>query len=188
MDSAAAPAPPDTLATWRTIMLGLRAALGLFGLEAAQAVLMHRRIGQLAGRIERMLARFRAGRLWRIADRPVRLGAFGCAERTLPRRFGWLVRTGGHRAAVFGVQIETLLRSPEMAELLAVAPQAVRILRPLCRALAVDMPGVSAPAEKDVRERRIVRRRPKPKPEPFRIPLPRGVLTAARRQGYGKLC
>jgi hypothetical protein len=188
MDVSAAPAAPDALATWRAIMLGLRAALGLFGLEAAQAVLMHRRIGRLAGQIERMLARFRAGRLWRINGRPVRLGAFGCAERTLPRRLGWLVRAGGHRASVFGVQIETLLRSPEMTELLAAAPQAARILRPLCRALAVEVPGLSAPPSTEERARRVVRRRPKPRPEPFRIPLPRGVLSAARRQGFGKPC
>jgi hypothetical protein len=103
---ATSSAPLDAIsAAWRTILLGLRAALGSFGLEAALAVAMHRRVGLIALQIERMLARFRAGRLRQVTGRET-LSDSGAIRRrridTLPRRFGWLVRAGGHRAAGFG--------------------------------------------------------------------------------------
>jgi hypothetical protein len=188
MDQAVFPNLHESVAAmWRAILCALLAAIGGFGLNAAQGVALYRRVSVIRVRIERMLVRFRAGKLWRVSGRKGRSGAFGCAERTLPRRFGWLVIAGGHRAAGFGSQIQTVLNTSEMTELLAASPQAVRVLRPLCRALAVEMPGdVAAPRERKVR---CVREcRPRPKPEPFRIPLPRGVLAAARRQGFGKLC
>jgi hypothetical protein len=188
MDSTAPTTPETISAALRMVLRGLMAALGGFGLEAGQAVLVHRRIGLVLGRIERMLARFRAGRLWRVMGRPGRSGAFRCAERTLPQRFGWLVRAGGHRAAGFGSQLQTVLNTPEMTELLAASPQAGRLLRPLCRALAVEMPGAAPCVPATERPKAIRRRRTAPKPPPFRIPLPRGVLTAARREGFGKLC
>jgi hypothetical protein len=188
MDTAT-PATTDVAAALRMVLRGLLAALGGFGLEAAQAVVFYRRIGGIGARIERMLARFRAGRLRRVTGRAGRVGAIRKPNCTLPTRFGWLVKAGGHRAAVFGTQIEAVLREPEMAALLAASPQAVRVLRPLCRALAVGLPEFAAkshpPATQDG-EKPKRRRSPRPKPEPFRIPLPRGVLTAARRAGFGK--
>jgi hypothetical protein len=76
-----------------------------------------------------------------------------------------------------------------MTELLAASPQARRVLRPLCRALAVEVPGVSeAPRKVADGERPKRIRKPRPKPELFKIPLPRGALTWARREGFGKLC
>jgi hypothetical protein len=90
------------------------------------------------------LVRFRAGKLWRMptptAERASRCGAIRQANCTLPRRFGWLVKLGGYRAAVYRTQLELVLQSPDMAELLAAAPQAARIMRPLCRALALEWP------------------------------------------------
>lgn len=172
------------------VLRGLRAVLGMLGLDAAVALLLHRRIGGLAGRIERMLMRFRAGRLWRVAHRAARLGAIRQANCALPRllrlprRFGWLVRAGGYRAAGFGSQLQAALQTPEMAALLAASPEAGRILRPLCRALAFELPGLP-PRPKAARRPRRPRVAP-PKPEPFRIPLPRGVLSSARRAGFGK--
>jgi hypothetical protein len=189
MDARTAPAPDPLCTALRTILGGLIAAFGGWGLDAAIALALHRRIGRIAGRIERMLTRFRAGRLWRNSERAPSGGAIRKrANCTLPRRFGWLVRAGGHRAAGFGSQLQTLLQTQEMVELLQAAPQAGRILGPLCRALAVELPGRPAPprAAKADDEPRPPRKRIKP--EPFRIPLPRGVLSAARRAGYGKLC
>jgi hypothetical protein len=183
-----ASAQPDPIcAVLRAILGGLRAVLGEWGLEAEVALLLHRRIGVVLGRIERMMIRFRAGGLWRHQDRKARVGAIrGRANCTLPRRFGWLVRAGGYRAAGFGSQLQALVQTPEMAELLAAAPQAGRLLRPLCRALAVELPG--EPEKTGRMETAPVRRRlPRAKPEPFRIPLPRGVLSAVRRAGLGKL-
>ena len=101
----------------------------------------------------------------------------------LPRRFGWLVQAGGYQAAGFGSQLQTVLNAPEMTELLAASPQARRILRPLCRALAVEVPGVSgAPRKVEDHERPKRIRASRPKPEPFKIPLPRGVLSWVRRE------
>jgi hypothetical protein len=94
-----------------------------------------------------------------------------------------LVRAGGHDAACVGLQLQAVLAAPEMTELLAVSPQAGRILRPLCRALALELPATSPRACEHTRPRM---RKPRVTPEPFRIPLPRSVLTAARRQGFGK--
>jgi len=104
-------------------------------------------------------------------------------------RFGWLVQAGKHQAAAFGLQLQTVLTTPEMSKLLAASPQARRILRPLCRALAVELPGISEPPRTRADGARPKRpRKPRPKPEPFKIPLPRGVLSWARREGFGKLC
>ena len=55
----------------------------------------------------------------------------------LPRGFGWLVRLVPE-AACSGAQLQHLLSEPGMAELLAGTPGAKRVLRPLCRMLAVE--------------------------------------------------
>ena len=171
------------------ILRGLLAAMGGWGLEPVRALILYRRIGGIAGRIERMLVRFRAGRLWRVTHRVTRVGAIRRANCTLPRRFGWLVQAGGHRAAAFGAQIQAVLAAPEMVELLAASPQAARMLRPLCRALAVALPGSVAQPRQPATlggEMPTGRRRPRAAAEAFRIPLPRGALSAARRAGFGK--
>jgi hypothetical protein len=103
----------------------------------------------------------------------------------LPRRFGWLVKAGTHEAAIVGLKMVAVLSTPEMAEMLASSEQARRVLRPLCRALAVELPWTVDKVRVEGTPRR---RKPRVKPEPFRIPLPRGVLSAARRQGFGKMC
>ena len=190
MDVCSSLTGPDVVsANLRTILRGLLAALGNWGLEPVLALVLYRRISGIAGRIERMLVRFRAGRLWTVARRTGRVGAFACGERTLPRRFGWLVRAGGHRAAGYGTQLQAVLDAPEMADLLAASAQARRILRPLCRALAVELPGIPVTPREAAGERGATlprRKRPRPVAEVFRIPLPRGVLAAARREGFGK--
>ena len=56
----------------------------------------------------------------------------------LPGRFGWLIRLVPG-AAAYGGQVQYLLADPEMAALLADVPQAGRILRPLCRMLAIRL-------------------------------------------------
>ena len=188
MDSAPALSAPETIsANLRTILGGLLVVLGGW-VEARRAVMLHRRISGLAGRIERMLVRFRAGRLWRVTGRARAPGRCGCAAGRrpgLPRRFGWLVQAGGHRAAGFGAQLQAVLNTEDMRALLAASPQAGRLLRPLCRALAVELPVLRQTATHE-RARPIRRRRTRAEPEPFHIPLPRGVLAAARREGFGK--
>ena len=183
MDFTAAPVDP-ICAALRLILHGLRSALGGWGLKAEIGLLLYKRVGDAARRIERMLVRFRAGTLWRRTGTVQRKRSGGAAAGrgpALPRRFGWLVKQCGWRAAGFGSQLQILLQSPDMAELLAAAPQAGRILRPLCRALAFEWP-VPEPKPEKVKTPRV--RKPRPKPEPYKIPLPRGVLSWARREGY----
>jgi hypothetical protein len=89
-----------------------------------------------------------------------------------------------------------ILEQPEMVELLVAAPQAARILRPLCRMLAVETALLRPRPAGAVAEIESVAVIPVAKPRvrvaraPVdwgRIPLPRGVLSAARRQGFGKV-
>ena len=192
MDSAPPLSPSETVsANLRLILRGILAALGMWRVEPKPAMVLYNRISGIFGRIERMLVRFRAGRLWRVTQKGAaqRRSALRTPAIALPRRFGWLVQAGGHQAAGFGLQLQTVLNTPEMVELLAASPQAGRILRPLCRALAMEVPGVSeAPRQRANAGRPKRPRKPRPKPEPFKIPLPRGVLSWARREGFGKLC
>ena len=119
--------------------------------------------GRLCRSIRRfasLLARFRAGpwttrspRSRLPSPRPPRPGA---ASLRLPRGWGWLLPLVPADAAAAGSQLSHLLAQPEMAELIAGAPTLGRILRPLARMLAIDLPPpLQAP-------------KPKPKPAPAR--------------------
>ncbi len=172
-------------------------------LSVALVVLLHGRLGVIRAKMERLIARYQAGKLWRRGPRKVVVVEGAVAEAAearprakpvavLPRQFGWLVRLAAWRAAVYGSQLRTVLHTPEMVELLRASPQAVRILRPLCRMLAVDprylQPGVVVgfvPPVAKVVKKRV--RKPRPPVQIGRIPLPRGVLSWARRQGFGKV-
>ena len=182
MDLQATHSEPDITASLRMILRGLLAALGMWRLEPAHGIALYGRINRVFASVERMLLRFRAGTLRRVARRTVvqRQGG-GSAGRgpALPRRFGWLVIAGKHQAVCYGLQLRTVLAMPEMAAMLEASPQARRVLRPLCRALAVELPWTVTPPRAP-RPRRA--RAPRPKPEPFKIPLPRGVITWARRE------
>ncbi len=183
------------------ILRGVLEVLGGWRLEVVQLRLVHRRFSLAFAGIARLLARHRAGRLRPVSGgrsaRPVTAdddpnSAMGCVAGrgpALPRRFGWLVRAGGYQAAGFGSQLQAVLTEPEMVALLTECPQAVRLLRPLCRALAIELDWVKGAARGSAE--RVVRprvTRVRVKPEPFRIPLPRGVISAARRAGFGKRC
>jgi hypothetical protein len=69
----------------------------------------------------------------------------------LPREFGW-VRTLLPETGQYAGVLRYLLRDPELAALLAKAPEAGRTLRPLCHLLGVKTPevlrrgGIAAPA------------------------------------------
>jgi hypothetical protein len=156
--------------------------------------------------MERLVERFVAGRLWRMKA-GVRLGVVaprgvvGRPGPALPVRFAWLVRLAGWQAAGFGSQLRAVLETPEMVALLEASPQAGRMLRPICRMLAVEtsvlrLPArvaraaavVAVPAPDAVADSAgVARKRAAAVAEPWRIPLPRGVLAAARRQGYGRI-
>jgi hypothetical protein len=196
------------------VIRALRGSVGGWGLRGllsqALVMLLYRRLGQICGQMERLTVRFRDGRLWRVATRPVateRNAADGqeraAASLRFPGRFGWLVRAAAYQAAGYGCQLREILGQPEMVELLLAAPQAARILRPLCRMLAVETsllrPGtvgagteiaaveISPETQASGAVVKVRVRRPRVPVDWGRIPLPRGVLSAARRQGFGKV-
>ena len=191
------------------IIGSVRREVGGWGLKGlfltTLAMLVYRRIRRIDQVMQRLVARYLAGTLRRLPDRfrgPAVVSqdcADAVAGRTrakpveaLPRAFGWMVWAVGWRASVYGGQLQTLLHEPEMVELLRASPQAVRILRPLCRMLAVDprylQPGVVVgyvPAVERVVKKRV--RKPRAKVDWGRIPLPRGLLAKAKREGFGKV-
>ena len=58
----------------------------------------------------------------------------------LPARFGWLLRFGSEVACHRSQLEHWLTTNPELGKLLAAAPQAGRILRPLCHMLGIPLP------------------------------------------------
>ncbi len=192
MNSVVAPSPYLNLSA---VIRALREAVAAWGgrglLETALVWLVHRRLGQICLRMERMAARFQAGtlRIGGVRAKTAPRGASGVVrERVWPCQFGWLVRAASWQAAGFGLQLRAVLETPEMVALLIAAPQAVAVLRPLCRMLAIETsllrPGrVSVPAEvvETVKPKRV--RAPRVKPDLGRVPIPRGVMTAVRRRG-----
>ena len=176
----------------------MRAAVGGWGgqrfLAAALTVLLFARLGRICRDFERLSQRFQAGRLRRVLDRAGRgSGVRDAAPVVWPCRFGWLLRAARHHAAVYAAQVRAVLETPEMVALLRASPQAVRILRPVCRMLAIEPALLRPRAAGEVAPEvvvRVVTKRVRKRPAPIdwgRIPLPRGVLSAARRQGFGKV-
>ena len=153
-------------------------------------------LGRVCSRLERLEARFLAGTLRRVGprvggavERPARVKV----ERIWPYRFGWLLPLMGpfrHDGVARGSQLQAILERPEVVALLIAAPQAARILRPLCRMLAIDASVLRPGWVAKVKPEKVVvvrLRTPRPVVDWGRIPLPRGVLAAARRQGFGRV-
>ena len=197
MDITASPPVTVTLASEIHALRWSLSGWALQGMfRVALVVPLFNRMGLIGRQIEGLKARLAAGTLRRFEGRVS--GAPRATDKVVraravvvfPRRFGWLVRAAAWRAAVYGGQLQLVLEMPDMVELLTAAPQAARILRPLCRMLLVDpkvlRPGVviEPPAPKVVKVRV---RKPRAKVDWGRIPLPRGMMAAARRQGYGKV-
>jgi hypothetical protein len=185
------------------VILGLRVAVAAWGgrrvLDEALVHLVHRRLGEIVRRIEGMVARFQAGRLRPAGVRKAAEPGVGISGgprraagvRLWPVRFGWLVRAAAWEAAGVGSQLRAVLETPVMVAFLAACPQAVRVLRPVCRMLAIETqvlrPGVALGAAPV----RVVRVRtgtrvPVEKPDLGRVPIPRGVMAWIRRDRSAK--
>ena len=167
------------------------------------------------GRLRRMAARFAAAAIPAIpgrASRPVPSSPAQSrpalsrprardARPRLPGGFGWLIRLSP-AAACHGGQLQRLLADPEMAALLAAAPRMARVLRPLCRMLAVEPPpGLLGPPNGTSRPARAARAAasgeaatPAPSPirpsraacrDPYRRPPCDLWLEPPRRHGAG---
>ena len=184
------------------VLQALRGSLGAWSwrgwLGAALMQVLHGRLGEICRRLERLAVRFQAGRLRAAGTRTGTAGrvartaqtpAHGKVERVWPREFGWLVRAASHYAAGYGAQLRIILTHPDMVALLAACPQAARLLRPVCRMLAVEtsllrplaVGEAVAPAQTDTAAVAPRVRKPRAPVDWGRIPLPRGVLSAARR-------
>ncbi len=115
-------------------------------LGVPHTVLLWGRLKRAIDRINHLMARLAAGRLRPSRPRsrppapPLPLPPAVPRPPGLPRTELWLVRELGYMAAGYGSQLEALLNDSETAALLAAAPSAGRILRPLCRMLGVTLP------------------------------------------------
>ena len=110
------------------------------GLAGPMILLICGYLGRLRARCLRLAARIEAGRATpNCPTRPRARPARPRPPQPLPRARGWLVRLVPE-AASGGSHLRYLLAEPEMQALLAAAPQAGRLLRPLCRMLGVDPP------------------------------------------------
>ena len=103
------------------------------------------RIGRLLARFERLVVKLGTGWRPKAAPQPPPRSTPRSTPQAphaqpdairLPRGFGWLVQLT-HGATAASGHVQALLAEPGMAELLAAAPSAGRILRPLCRALGI---------------------------------------------------
>ena len=146
-----------------SVMRGLRVTLGFWGVRRSMSealmALVSRLLERVCARLERLEARFFAGTLRRSGPRVVVVSAEGVVERAAvaaavmaatadrggeriwPFRFGWLLPLMGpfrHEGVARGTQLRAILERPELVALLIAAPQARRILLPLCRMLAVE--------------------------------------------------
>jgi len=110
-------------------------------------VLIYRRLNRINRRFAHLAERIRSGRYKprrrSAAVRPVAAGHPPPSD-PLPNGFAWLVKLVP-ASAVFGCHLQHLLHDPEMQALIATAPIPMgKLLRPLCRMLAVTPPPILA--------------------------------------------
>jgi len=174
------------------LMLGLKAVIAEVAApdrsRTAFLVFVWGRLSHMVVRFEKLYARWRAGTLPKArGPRPPRTPREEDDAKPrakplfhLPGGRMWLVRHV-QKSAAFGSQLRHLLATdPEIPAFLEACPQAGRILRPLCRALGVDLPapyGVTidhlvpiAPRQRAPRPRAP---RPAPQAKPARTTAPK---------------
>jgi len=130
-------------ALFSTILAALRAAIAPVAARdrTRTALLVHvwSRLSRMATRFERLFARWQAGTLPK--PRPSRAGQPRSRANTprLPSGRAWLVVTVRETASI-ALQINLVLSHPDLPAFLHAAPQAGRILRPLCHMLGLPPP------------------------------------------------
>jgi len=136
-------------------------------------VLVWVRLRRTLARLDRLALRWQQGRLSPRPRRnrsPRRTPQIHPAEawrhRRTPQGHAWLIRL--HQPlAQYAPRIQLLVDDPEIAALCAAAPQAGRLLRPLCRMFAVAPPAYIARPAAPARVRPRQPRPRKPEPPPF---------------------
>jgi hypothetical protein len=142
-------------------------------------VLVWGRLRRMVARFASVVARFRDGTLPEAGSgrrRPARArpASLPCPA-DLPRRVAWVLQVIPG-AACWRAGIEEMLDDPEMAAIVAGAPQIGRVLRPLCRMLGIEpVPALVLP-----RRRALNRPPPSPGPEDPSGPARRRAKLAAR--------
>ena len=139
------PAPAPSLSQRLTLVVqALRAAIAAHAARdratVALAWLVWPYLNRLAARFTALAAQVSAGKVT-VAPRATRPRAAPEMQRPrppgLPQGFAWLARLTPSILPLRG-QVCHLLGDPELAALLAAAPGAGRILRPLCRMLGIE--------------------------------------------------
>ena len=161
------------------ILTGLKATLA----EAMSAnrsradflMIVWKRFNDISKRFERLFARWKAGTLPKLRSRPARPRADRTPPIRLPTRRLWLIlevrKTTEYRSLLrhlFGTD-------PEFVAFLNAAPQARRLLNPICRALGIDLDApygvpLGLPPHKNKPRRAAAPPQPKPKAERPRKP------------------
>jgi hypothetical protein len=143
MFSPAAPAVTGLSHRLALILDGLCRVAGACGSTdralAPMMLLLWARLRRMAARFERLAAQVRSASLPAApaaTPRPMPRAPRPRPARRLPRGFAWLIRLAPE-AAGYGGQLQHMLADPEMVALLAAEPKLGRILRPLCRMLAI---------------------------------------------------
>ena len=148
--TAAAPFTPSSAAPaymhgFGVILGGLGLAIGRLFLRRPDllplALPLWRWLNRAVRRLERAVTRAETARP--DAGRVPRSRAPTQARIRLPSRRAWLVREFGWEVAGFGSQLQHLLGQSEMQAALAARPEVGRILRPICRMLGVEVPGLA---------------------------------------------
>ena len=155
-----------------TILASLRAAVAARAsrTRALEALLVGvwQRMSRMAQRFERLVGRWRAGRLPPARARAASESRQGVADRApvaarvrMPSGPGWLL-AHMQEAAQFGAQMQHFLSDAEVLAFLAEVPQAGRIVRPLCRMLGLPVPLVvkRMPVKRVPVQRMVVKRVP----------------------------
>ena len=175
----------STLAThFRAILAGLQVVIGIVAANDRPRLgflaCIHNHLNRTIQRFEKLVANWRAGTLPKPGKpRPGRPARPQTTTR-LPNSRSWLIRSVDHyNFRGHASQLQHFLASPECAAFLAEVPRAGRILRPLAKSLALQMPGDPPP--------------PMPKParpaKPAKntwlnLPQPTIAVTVERRDPY----
>ena len=126
-------------------------------------------VGRTAARLDRLITRWQAGTLpTPRATRPrISRPAPQPPKPRLPRGRAWLAAVAGYQVRGHASQLNHLLARPDFAEFVAAAPQAARILRPLCHMLGIA-PQFALPSRPCTPQIRPPRPTPSPIPTPPR--------------------
>ncbi len=168
----------ETLATLLTAVLkGICLALGPYvnrdSTRAPVFRLAWTRIGRAATRFQALFARWQSNTLPALRPSRPTEPRRRAPKPYFPAAHAWLAGSTDHHVRGRASQLEHLLNHPDMPKFLAQAPQAGRILRPLCHMLGITMPATLhlPPRAKPATPPRLKSRRPKLAPLPPLLPL-----------------